>query len=208
MYCAAQAEDKANFGWLGSSFRARIRRMAIARLALSVSAWCVMLIVPELSPATAEQPNSYHGYFRLDREIQTLKKEFLDINRDLSLLEEELLYAPDQKLLVFVTVTRDSPFSPSHVKIVMDGEMLIHHLYTGGEINALRQGGVHRLYVGEVARGDHALQVYLTGTEIEGRDFQRKKTKNFFRRTGPTYVELRIGEKASTEGLEFSIDVW
>ena len=164
---------------LRPSVCARNGRWAVERLLFAVVVSCIILNGLQATPASADQTSSRHGYVRLDREIQTLKKEFLELNRDLLLLEEELLYPPDQQLVVFVSVTKGGSITPSLVKIELDGEMLAHHLYTDREIQALQRGGVHRLYVGKLGRGDHAFEVSLTGTERKDGEFQRKTTKNF-----------------------------
>ena len=109
---------------------------------------------------------------------------------------------------MFVSVTKGKSIAPGLVKIVLDGEMLVQHSYTDREIDALQQGGVHRLYVGQLARGDHTFEASLSGTETKGGDFRRKAKKDFFRRLGPTYVELRVNGTRSKEEPEFSIDVW
>lgn len=183
-------------------------RWASAALLFTVSVSCIVLIGLEPRPASADQTSSRNDYIRLDREIQTLKQEFLEVNRELSLLEEELLYPAEEQLVVFVSMTDDMPVTPSLVEVKLDGEMLVHHRYAAGEIEALQRGGVHRLYIGTGGTGDHTLEVALTGTEATGRDFHRESAKNFSRWRGPTYVELRIAGTENKEAPELRIDMW
>lgn len=205
---ASQMENGTNVRPRRPSIYALGGSWASARLLFTVLVSCIILNGFEPRLASADQTSSGNGFIRLDREIQTLKKEFLELNSELLLLEEELLYPPDQKLVVFVSVTKGTLVTPSLVQIELDGEMLVHHLYTDSEIEALQRGGVQRLYVGKVGMGDHAFEVSLTGTQRKGRDFHRVTTKDFSRWHGPTYVELRIEGTETKEGPEFRIYVW
>ena len=158
--------------------------------------------------ASADQGSSQSYYVKLDREIQALKQEFLELNRDLSLLEEEVLYPPDQQLVVFFSISSGTLFTPSAVNVQLDGEVLVHHEYAPSEVEALRRGGVHRLYIGRVQTGDHALEISLAGTQGAGGDFTRKTSTEFSRWRGPTYVELRVEGTGNKEEPEFRVDFW
>ena len=54
--------------------------------------------------------------------------------------------------------------------------------YNEPEINALRQGGAQRLYIGNLPEGEHTLSVFFHGNK--GKEQQTTDAKNFlFRKT-------------------------
>jgi hypothetical protein len=57
----------------------------------------------EPAPAASEDAARKHTS-TLDTRIQTLKKEVLDLNRDLFLLEEDLLFPANTQFTVFVSM--------------------------------------------------------------------------------------------------------
>src|SRR5262245_14757629 len=78
------------------------------------------------------------------------------------------------------------------VRLQIDGELVAHYIYSAKELEALRKGGVQRIYVGNVATGDHKLEVIVDGKLQSGADISR--TENFeFRKDGEqTLVELLL----------------
>ena len=88
----------------------------------------------------------------LDAEIQDIKQQTLELNRDLFILEEELLFPANSQLAVFLSVDIGEYFALDAVKLSVDGEVVSHYLYTSRQLNALQRGGVHRLYIGNLAR--------------------------------------------------------
>ena len=44
----------------------------------------------------------------------------------------------------------------------------MQHIYSSKELEALRKGGVQRIYVGNVATGDHQLEVLVDGKLDDG----------------------------------------
>jgi hypothetical protein len=59
------------------------------------------------------------------------------------------------------------------VRLQIDGQLVAHYIYSAKELQALRKGGVQRIYVGNVATGDHKLEVLVDGKLEGGADFSR-----------------------------------
>jgi hypothetical protein len=59
------------------------------------------------------------------------------------------------------------------VRLQIDGQLVAHHIYSAKELEALRKGGVQRIYVGNVTTGDHQLEVLVDGRLEDGADFTR-----------------------------------
>ena len=137
-------------------------KMIIKRLLCSLV--CSLLLV---GGAAAQQAGS------LDQEIQSIKQQTLALNRDLFILEEELLFPDDSRLAVFLSLDVGEFFSLDAVKLSIDGAQVTHYLYTAQQVNALVRGGVHRLYMGNVKSGEHEIVAVFTGKGPQGRDYRR-----------------------------------
>ena len=100
----------------------------------------------------------------LDEQVQDIKKDVLAISAELSLLEEKLLYPSNTQVSLFISVAKDSQFTPDAVQIKIDDKDVAHHIYSYKEVGALHRGGVQRIYTGNLRRGDHRLDVSVMET--------------------------------------------
>jgi hypothetical protein len=67
----------------------------------------------------------------LDHDTQALKKAVLDLNKELFLLEEELLYPANTQVAVFVSMDVGQYFALESVQVTMDGEHELVAIFTG-----------------------------------------------------------------------------
>lgn len=144
----------------------------------------------------------------LDQQAQSLKQEVMDLNRDLLVLEEELLFPASTQVAVFVSLDVGKLFELDAVEIKMDNKVVAHYLYTQREIDALRRGGVHRLYLGNLRVGKHELVAFFTGKGPHARDYRRGATLEFEKQTDPKYIELQIKDATSNLQPEFRVKEW
>ena len=79
------------------------------------------------------------------------------------------------------------------VQLQIDGQLVAHYIYSFKELEALRKGGVQRLYVGNVATGDHNLEVLIEGGLPDGGDFSRTESFTITKDVKPRLVELTLG---------------
>ena len=54
------------------------------------------------------------------------------------------------------------------VRLEIDGQLVAHYIYSAKELDALRKGGVQRLYVGNVATGDATRALIDAGADVGG----------------------------------------
>lgn len=149
------------------------------------------------------------GEFRsLDQDVQSLKKEVLDLNRDLFLLEEELLFPANSQVAFFVSMDVGEYFELDSVNLKIDGKEVSNYLYTDREVKALLRGGVHRVHMGNLKVGEHELVAVFTGEGPHIRDYRRGATLNFDKGIGAKYLELEITDRASKQQPEFVIKEW
>ncbi len=128
----------------------------------------------------------------LDEQIQEVKSDVLRIAAELSLLEEKLLYPSGTQVAIFVAMTKGDKMRLDAVRLQIDGQLVTHYIYSLKELEALRKGGVQRIYVGNVATGDHQLEVLVDGKLEGGADFSRTERFAFRKDVKPKLVELTL----------------
>jgi hypothetical protein len=172
---------------------------------MNTRSWtCVALIALWLSPpaSAAEAPRS------LDGKIQTLKQEVMELNRDLLVLEEELLFPASTQVAVFVSMDVGKLFQLDSVQVKVDDQVVANYLYTPRELEALARGGMQRLYMGNLPAGEHELTALFVGQGPHARDYRRGATVKFEKQTGPKFIELQIRDKEQKLQPEFFIKEW
>ena len=144
----------------------------------------------------------------LDSRIQQVKAEVLRLNRDLLVLEEELLFPASTQVAVFVSMDHGVLFDLGSVQVQLDGQVVANHLYTPQEVKALQRGGVQRLFLGNLKTGAHELVAFFTGGGPHARDYRRGATLKFDKAHEPRYVELQIRDLQKKLQPEFEVKVW
>jgi hypothetical protein len=144
----------------------------------------------------------------LDTRIQSLKQEAMEINRDLLVLEEELLFPASTQVAVFVSVDVGTLFDLDSVELKLDDSVVTNYLYTERELRALHRGGVQRLYMGNLKSGKHELVAVFTGKGPRWRDYRRGATLAFDKGTDPKYIELQIRDETHSLQPEFRVKEW
>lgn len=169
---------------------------------------CVPLLLLALSASRAEDTQAPVERQGLDREVQSLKDEVLDLNRDLFLLEEELLFPANSQVAFFVSMDVGEYFALDSVHLKIDGKEVADYLYTEREVDALHRGGVQRLHVANLEVGDHELVAMFDGKGPHARNYHRGATLKFKKGLGAKYVELEITDRAAKQQPEFAIREW
>jgi hypothetical protein len=128
----------------------------------------------------------------LDEEVQEIKSDVLRITAELRQLEEKLLYPSGTQVAVFLALATGDPLRLDAVGLQIDGQPVARYVYSAKELEALRKGGVQRLYVGNVKTGEHRLDVLVEGKVQDGTDFSRKESFSFRKEVKPKLVELKL----------------
>jgi len=144
----------------------------------------------------------------LDQSIQSLKSEAVDLNRDLFVLEEELLFPANTQVAVFLSMDVGDFFNLDSVSLKIDDHEVANYLYTPREVAALIKGGVQRLYLGNLKVGDHELTAFFNGKGPNDRDYKRGATIRFKKAIGAKYLELKINDRQRRLQPEFEIKDW
>jgi hypothetical protein len=151
-----------------------------------------------LSAAAYGQEISKEQIKGLDEQVQEIKSDVLGIAANLNQLEEKLLYPSNTQVAVFVSLAGGETFRLDSVEIQLDGEPVAHHLYTFKELEALRKGGVQRIYTGNVRSGEHDLQVLVLGKTEGGNDFEISGRFKVDKDVGPKIVEISLAAQDIT----------
>jgi len=148
-------------------------------------------------PAFAEEV-SREQIKGLDEQVQEIKGDVLGIAADLNQLEEKLLYPSNTQIAVFVALADQESFRLDSVTLELAGEPVAHHLYSYKELEALRKGGVQRIFTGNVRSGDQPLQVSFAGKSSGGADLARTERFTVTKGVGPAFVELVLAQQSIT----------
>jgi hypothetical protein len=158
--------------------------------------------------AAAATTDDATGTRALDQQIQDLKKDVIDLNRDLFVLEEELLFPANTQVAVFVSMDVGDFFALDSIQLKIDNRDVTNYLYTPREVAALIKGGVQRLYVGNLKAGGHELVALFNGKGPNERYYRRGANLRFEKGVGAKYLELKITDHALAQQPEFEIKDW
>jgi len=156
----------------------------------------------------AKEAESRQEFRSIDKDVQDLKKEVLDLNRDLFLLEEELLFPANSQVAFFVSMDVGEYFALDAVKLKIDGKEVTNYLYTDREVKALIRGGVQRVHMANLKVGTHELVAVFVGKGPHQRDYRRGATMTFNKGIGSKYLKLEITDRVTKLQPEFVITEW
>lgn len=172
------------------------RALSVARAPL----WCLLAFSLAYGPALRAET--------ISDEIQSIKARTLELNRDLFILEEDLLFPDDTQFAVFVSMDIGEFFDLDAVKLTIDGEIVSHYLYTQRQVEALHKGGVHRLFQANLKAGTHEVVAVFNGRGPHGRDYRRATKLEVEKARGAKHLELVITDDESSQQPVFDIRQW
>ncbi len=144
----------------------------------------------------------------LDARVQAAKADVIQLNRDLLVLEEELLFPANTQVALFLSMDVGKMFELESVQVRLDDKIVANWLYTPLEVQALHRGGVPRLHLGNLKAGEHELVAFFTGRGPHERDYRRGATVRFEKGTEPKYIELQIRDSQGRLQPEFEVKTW
>src|SRR5215471_12859125 len=144
------------------------------------------------------QQNDQRQMRGLDEQVQEIKSDVLSIAAELSQLEEKLIYPSGTQVAIFIALAKGDQMRLDAVRLQIDGHLVAHYIYSFKELDALRKGGVQRIYVGNVTSGDHQLEVLVDGKLEGGADFSHTERFTFRKEEKPKLVGLTVAGSSST----------
>jgi hypothetical protein len=140
-------------------------------------------------------------------QVEDLKASVLNLNRDLLILEEELLYPPSNQIAVYLSMDLGQFFNLDAVKLEIDNKLVASELYTEKQTNALFRGGVQRLYIGNLKAGEHEISAFFTGRGPQ-QDYKRGAKLVINKAQTPLVLELKIIDSTAQLQPTFVIKEW
>ena len=130
----------------------------------------------------------------LDGQVQEIKSDVLNIASELNTLEERLLFPSHTQVSLFVSLAENEDFRLDAVQIELDGELASHHIYSFKELDALKNGGVQKIYTGNLTTGDHQLSVTMIGKLKSGKDINESNSFAFTKGVKPKVMGIALAE--------------
>lgn len=158
--------------------------------------------------ATASRAEAQVSVNALSGDIQELKQSVIALNKDLRILEEDLLFPANTQVNVFLSLDVGKYFTLESVKLKLDDQVVASHIYTEKELVALENSGIHKLHMANLSVGKHSLSAFFTGIGPKGREYKRGTAMKIDKENGPKYIELKISDSTSKLQPEFEVKEW
>ena len=149
------------------------------------------LLAGAFAPARAQ--DTYRQQMKgLDEQVQEVKSDVLSIAAELNQLQERLLYPSGTHLAIFVELAKGDTLRLDAVQIQIDGQLVANYLYSFKELEALQKGGVQRIYTGNIATGEHDIEISLNGKLANGKDYTYSEHFTFTKAVKPKLVGVTL----------------
>lgn len=145
---------------------------------------------------------------KLATELEDIKAQVLNLNRDLFILEEDLLFPASTQVAVFVSVDVGRFLALDSVEIKINDQNVAGLLYTERQREALEKGGIQRAYLGNIKIGQHQLTAIFTGVDNEGRTVQRAVNYPFEKTDESLMIELKVEDNESNYRADVKVEEW
>jgi len=140
--------------------------------------------------------------------VEQLKKKVIELNRDLFILEEDLLFPANTQFAVFVSLDTGQFLQLDSMKLKVDGEIVAAHLYTERQIKSLQRGGMQRLYIGNLKTGEHEITAFVDGIGPDNQAYKQAATTKIIKETDIKSLEIKIKDQASNFEPSIEIVEW
>jgi len=156
----------------------------------------------------AEEIQAVDTSSELTRQLEDLKSQVLQLNRELFILEEDLLFPASTQIVLFVSVDTGRFFSIDSVEVKINDKDVAGFLYTDRQRAALEQGGIQKLYLGNLKMGLYQLTAIFTGVDQEGRMVKRAAEYEFEKEDDSLMIELKVFDNTQSNRSQVIIDEW
>jgi hypothetical protein len=136
-----------------------------------------------------------------------MKGELLNLNRDITQLENELLF-PSSETAIVVSAEAGAGVRITDLSVQIDDKPVGYHYYSDAEFNALSKGGMHRIYAGNIGSGQHTLKAVMSGTDPSGKDYQRTATYAFTKGATRKVIEVKAADNPTHTQGEIRFREW
>lgn len=140
--------------------------------------------------------------------LEDLKQEVLTVNRDLFILEEDLLFPASTQLAAYFSVDIGYFFSLDNIKIKIDDKQVAHHLYTEKDISALYRGAIQKVYMGNINSGEHEIVAILIGKGPHNRNYRIAVSFKFVKTSEAKALEIQLRDDGAKLQSKLTVVEW
>ena len=140
--------------------------------------------------------------------VEELKKQVIKLNRDLFILEEDLLFPANTQLVVYLSFATGEFLNLDSISLKVDDEIVATHLYTERQLEALKRGGMQRLFMGNLKTGEHEVTAVLHGIGPDKKDYKLAASKVIDKDTELKALEVRIEDQSQNYQPRMSVVEW
>lgn len=166
-----------------------------------------LLLCLGIGPVLAEAPPE-SAETAVAVSVEDLKKQVIELNRDLFILEEDLLFPASTQFTVFLSLDAGEFLQLDSVKLKVNDEIVAAHLYTARQVEALQRGGMQRLHIGNLKSGQHEITAFVEGMGPDNRAYKKAATLTVEKGTDTKALEIRIADQSSDYQPGVSIVEW
>tara|TARA_R110001583_G_scaffold195512_1_gene374780 strand:- start:8779 stop:9360 length:582 start_codon:yes stop_codon:yes gene_type:complete len=138
-------------------------------------------------------------------QLQALKLEMVQLNMDVRQLKAQGNNAAEHTVSLYLSLEVNDKFDLYNIKIVIDNKLMLNKNYSDKEINALKQGGVQKLYMKNMVKAKHRISAFILGTNKQGKTYKQGATGHFDNTQTSSAIALKIHLSASTELVELTL---
>jgi len=140
--------------------------------------------------------------------LEDLKEEVLAVNRDLFILEEDLLFPASTQIAAYFSVDIGYFFSLDNIKVKIDDKQVTHFLYTKKDVDALYRGAIQKVYLGNVSTGEHEIVAILIGHGPRKREYRVAVNYTFEKGTEAKALEIQLRDDTGKLQPKLNIVEW
>lgn len=156
----------------------------------------------------AEDNTPAESSSELAKQLEALKSQVLQLNRELFILEEDLLFPASTQVALFVSVDTGKFFTIDSVEVKINDNDIAGFLYTQRQREALEQGGIQKLYLGNLKMGQYQLTAIFTGEDSDGRMVKRAAEYQFEKDDEAIMIELKVVDDTANYRSQVVVEEW
>ncbi|PIP81309.1 MAG: AraC family transcriptional regulator [Gammaproteobacteria bacterium CG22_combo_CG10-13_8_21_14_all_40_8] len=167
---------------------------------------CVFSWGTALSAEPKSAPSDPRG--NLTQQSDEIKEQLIQLNRDLFLLEEDLLQPASTRVAVYLSMDDGSLFDLESIKLKIDNKFVSSFLYTDKDLQSLKRGAIQPLFQGNFASGEHEVVVFVTGVGPHQRAYKKAVNLKFNKEQGEKALKIQLVDDVTSQQPQLSIKTW
>lgn len=143
-----------------------------------------------------------------DDQIESLTMDVLRLQRDWLELREWPSESPERRIEVYLTTSLADQANVHAVTLSLDNQAPIRHSYKPAQVEALRNGGAHRLLLGALEPGTYLLKASVVGWDGLQRTYQAETRLALRKQQTSKLIELHLVSLQPGERPEIVVRQW